>query len=73
METYSFEFGKKHLTLDFPHAFALGDALFEAGRLEPARSVFEILAKVSNRGPRENHAGAVRSSNEAFLGMFRDS
>ena len=50
--TYSFEIGEKKFTLDFPHAFALGDALYEAGRLEAARLVFETLTKATDRGPR---------------------
>ncbi len=51
-KTYTFEFGNKKLTLDFPRAFAIGDALFEAGQLAAAKSVFEVLSKVSERGPR---------------------
>jgi tetratricopeptide (TPR) repeat protein len=50
--TYRFKIGGKTLSLDFSHAFALGDALFEAGRLETARSVFHVLAKITDRGPR---------------------
>ncbi|HTQ40399.1 MAG TPA: hypothetical protein VMJ32_15345 [Pirellulales bacterium] len=51
-QCYTFEVRDKKLTLDFPRAFALGDALFEAGRLHEARHIFETLAKTTDRGPR---------------------
>ena len=49
---YKFDVSGKSLTLDFPHAFALGDMLLQAGQLEAARSVFEALSAVNDRGPR---------------------
>jgi hypothetical protein len=52
VQAYTFEIGGKTLSLDFPHAFALGDALFEAGKLEAAKRVFGTLVEVTDRGPR---------------------
>ena len=50
--TYTFEVNGRKLTLDFPHAFALGDVLLAGNHLAAAKSVFESLAKVADRGPR---------------------
>ncbi len=50
--TYTFDVSGKKLKLDFSHAFALGDVLLAGNHLTAAKSVFESLAKVNDRGPR---------------------
>jgi hypothetical protein len=50
--TFVFKIGGKALKLDYPHAFALGDQLLHSGHLSSAKTIFEILGTVSNRGPR---------------------
>jgi len=67
--SYSFDVGGRKVALDFPHAFALGDVLLERGELEAAKSVFELLAAVGDRGPR---AKIMLARCQSSLGNFTD-
>jgi len=49
---FVFKIGGKSLKLDYPHSFALGDQLLHSGHLSSAKTIFETLGRVSNRGPR---------------------
>ncbi|MGD9647982.1 MAG: tetratricopeptide repeat protein [Pirellulales bacterium] len=51
-QLYKFKLGRKSFALTFEQAFTYGHTLLEGGHARQAAGLFQLLAKVGNRGPR---------------------